>query len=130
MELRQEPDPFLGDVNLEMVRTWTLWRTEGERRMGAQCARREVRWRAWASLRALRSPGERNNGWQVAEVHGEATPYGVQPLLGRAPWDAEALRDALRPSVVEHLGDPQAVLVVDETGCLNKGPHAAGVARQ
>ena len=74
MERRQEPDPFLGDVDLETVRTGTLWRTEGKRRMGAQCARREVRWRAWASLRALRSPVERKNGWQVAEVNGEATP--------------------------------------------------------
>ena len=97
--------------------------------MGAQCARREVRWRAWASLRALRSPVERNKGWQVAEVNGEATPYGVQHLLGRAQWDADALRDDLRPYVVEHLGDPQAVLVVDETGFLKKGQHSAGVAR-
>jgi len=31
--------------------------------------------------------------------------------------------------VVEHLGDPQAVLVIDETGFLTKGQHAAGVAR-
>src|SRR2546426_5218104 len=52
----------------------TLFRSEGERRMGAQCARREVRWRAWASIRALLSPVERKNGWQVAEVNGEATP--------------------------------------------------------
>jgi SRSO17 transposase len=32
--------------------------------------------------------------------------------------------------VVEHLGSPQAVLVVDETGFLNKGQQSAGVARQ
>src|SRR5438094_2352910 len=32
--------------------------------------------------------------------------------------------------VVEHLGDPQAVLVLDETGFLKKGQHSAGVARQ
>jgi SRSO17 transposase len=32
--------------------------------------------------------------------------------------------------VVEHLGDPQAVLVIDETGFLKKGQHSAGVARQ
>jgi SRSO17 transposase len=50
--------------------------------------------------------------------------------LGRAVWDADALRDAVRPDVVEHLGAPQAVLVVDETGCLNKGQQSAGVARQ
>jgi SRSO17 transposase len=73
---------------------------------------------------------ERKNGWQLAEVNGDVTPYGVQHLLGRAQWDADALRDALRPYVVEHLGAPQAVLVVDETGLLKKGQHSAGVARQ
>jgi SRSO17 transposase len=72
---------------------------------------------------------ERNNGWQLAAVHGDATPYGVQHLWGRAQWDADALRDDLRPYVVEPLGAPQAGLVVAETGCLKKGPHAAGVAR-
>jgi hypothetical protein len=40
----------------------------------------------------LLSPVERKNGWQLAEVHGETTPYGVQHLWGRAIWDAEALR--------------------------------------
>jgi len=73
---------------------------------------------------------ERKNGWQLAEVNGDATPYGVQPLLGRAMWDAEAVRKDLRASVVEHLGDPHAVLVIDETGFLKKGQHSAGVARQ
>jgi len=73
---------------------------------------------------------ERKNGWQLAEVNGDATPYGVQHLLGRAQWDADALRDDLRPYVLEHLGASQAVLVVDETGFLKKGQHSAGVARQ
>jgi len=130
MELRQEQSPFPGDVNLDTVRTWTLWRTEVERRMGAQFARREVRWRAWAYIRGLLSPIERKNGWQVAEVNGETTPYGVQHLLGRAIWDADALRDDVRPYVVEHLGAHQAVLVVEETGLLKKGQQSAGVARQ
>jgi SRSO17 transposase len=45
-------------------------------------------------------------------------------------WDAEAVRDALRAYVVKHLGAPQAVLVLDETGFLKKGQPSAGVARQ
>ena len=111
MERRQEQGLYPGDVNLETVRTWTLWQTEVERRIGAQFARREVRWRAWAYIRALLSPVERKNGWQVAEVNGETSPYGVQHLLGRAIGDADALRDDLCPYVVEPLRDPQAVLV-------------------
>src|SRR2546422_4590007 len=41
------------------------------------------------SVRGLLSPIERKNGWQLAEVNGETTPYGVQHLLGRAIWDAD-----------------------------------------
>jgi SRSO17 transposase len=40
------------------------------------------------------------------------------------------IRDDLRGYVVEHLGDPGAVLVVDETGFLKKGTKSAGVQRQ
>jgi len=36
----------------------------------------------------------------------------------------------LRHYIVRHLGDTQAVLVIDETGCLKKGCHSAGVARR
>lgn len=37
---------------------------------------------------------------------GEATPDGVQHLLERAAWDADAARDVLRAYVIEQLGDP------------------------
>lgn len=130
MELRQGQGAFPGDVALETVREWTLWLTEVERRIGAHFTRREARWHAGAYLRGLLSPVERKNGWQIAEINGETTPYGIQHLLGRAQWDADALRDDLRPYVVEHLGASQAVLVIDETGFLKKGQHSAGVARQ
>jgi SRSO17 transposase len=78
----------------------------------------------------LLSPAERKNGWQLAEVNGNDTPYGMQHLLGRAVWDAEAVRDDLCSYVIEHLGDPPGVMVIDETGFLKKGRHSAGVARQ
>ena len=93
-------------------------------------ARREARRHAWAYIRGLLSPVERKNGWQLAEVNGDATPYGLQHLLGRARWDAAAVREDLRTYLVESIGDPQAVLVLDETGFLKKGQQSAGVARQ
>ena len=74
MERQQEQERGPGDVTLETVRTWTLWQTEVERRIGAQCARRESRWRARASLRGLLSPVERKNGGQLAAVNRETTP--------------------------------------------------------
>jgi SRSO17 transposase len=130
MEVRQEQCPAPGDVALETVRAWTLWLTEVERWLMPHCARCEARHRAWASIRGLRSPVERKNGWQLAAVHGDATPCGLQPVLGRARWNADAVRDDVRASLVQSLGDPQAVLVRDETGLLNKGQPSVGVARQ
>jgi SRSO17 transposase len=67
---------------------------------------------------------------QLAEHASEMTPDGMQRLLTSARWDADALRDDVRGYVVEHLGDPGGVLVVDETGFLKKGTKSAGVQRQ
>ena len=130
MEWRQAQGTGSATLALETVQEWTLWLTEVERWLLPHFARREAQHRAWAYIRGLLSPAERKNGWQLAEVNGDATPYGVQHLLGRARWDDEAVRDALRAYLVKHLGEPQAVLVLDETGFLKKGQHSAGVARQ
>jgi SRSO17 transposase len=64
--------------------------------------------------------------WMLAEHAGQATPDGLQHLLAGAVWDEHDVRDCL----LEHLGDPAAVLVVDETGDLKKGSHTVGVGRQ
>jgi SRSO17 transposase len=101
-----------------------------ERRLAPYFERVEPRQRVIAYLQGLLSPVERKNSWQLAEVSGDATPYGLQHLLRRALWDADAVRNALQRYLVEHLGEPDAVLVVDETGFLKKGRHSAGVARQ
>jgi SRSO17 transposase len=99
-------------------------------RIGARFGRVEPRRRALAYLRGLLSPIERQNGWQLAEVVGDRTPDGVQDFLSRAHWEADLVRDDLRAYVVEHLGDEQAVLVLDETGFLKKGDKSCGVQRQ
>jgi SRSO17 transposase len=109
------------------------WAAEFERlyeRIGPRFVRPEVRRRAAGFLRGLLGDAERKNGWQLAERARETTPDGMQRLLTTARWDAEALRDDVRAYVVEHLGDPGGVLVVDETGFLKKGTKSAGVQRQ
>ena len=53
----------------------------------------------------------------------------MQSLLGRARWDADAVRDDMREYVLEHLHDEGAVLVVDETGDVKKGTRTVGVQR-
>jgi SRSO17 transposase len=109
------------------------WAEELERvmaRIGPRFARVEPRRRALAYLRGLLAPVERKNGWQLAEAAGDATPDGMQDFLARMRWDADQVRDDLRAYVVEHLGDPGAVLVLDETGFVKKGMKSAGVQRQ
>jgi SRSO17 transposase len=92
--------------------------------------RAEPRRRAVAYLQGLLAPVERKNGWQLAEAAGDRTPDGMQEFLARARWDADAVRDDLCAYVVAHLGDADAVLVLDETGFLKKGDKSAGVQRQ
>ena len=112
------------------IASWTAGLDEVQRRIGPRFARSEQRQRARAYLEGLLSPVERKNGWQLAEQAGEATPYGMQRLLAGAKWDADAVRDDLRAYVVEQLGDPRAVLVIDETGFLKQGVKSVGVKRQ
>ena len=99
---------------------WAQGLDEVMERIGARFGRVEPRRRALTYLRGLLSPVERKNGWQLAEVAGDRTPDGVQDFLSRAHWEADRVRDDLRAYVVEHLGDEQAVLVLDETGFLKK----------
>ena len=88
-----------------------------------------VRRRGRAYLLGLLSQAERKNSWSLAELAGDASPDGMQRLLNFSPWDEDAARDALARYVVRAMGDPAAVLAVDETGFLKKGRMSAGVAR-
>ena len=103
------------------VTGWQAYLREVAQRLRPSFGRRESWQRAVAYIEGLLSTTERKNAWQLAEVGGDATPYGIQHLLGRASWQADDLRDALCAYAVVHLGDPDAVLVVDETGFLKKG---------
>jgi len=115
---------------LAQIGAWPDDLTALHERIAPRFVRPEVRDRAGRYLAGLLGPVARRNGWHLAEQIGERTPDGVQRLLRTARWDAEAVRDDLRAYVVEHLGDPDAVLVIDETGFLKKGTKSAGVARQ
>ncbi|MFI6786150.1 IS701 family transposase [Nonomuraea sp. NPDC050383] len=99
-------------------------------RIAGRFARVEPRRRARELALGLLSDLPRKNCWTLAEYAGDATPDGMQHLLGRAKWDADQVRDDLRDYVVEHLHDDQAVLVVDETGDVKKGTRTVGVQRQ
>src|SRR3954465_7223820 len=99
-------------------------------RIAGRFTRSEPRARAREYVSGLVAGLERKNGWTLAEQAGEGCPDGMQRLprpggmqrlLRRADWDVDGVRDDVRDYVVEHLGDRDGVLVVDDTGFLKKG---------
>jgi SRSO17 transposase len=73
---------------------------------------------------------ERKTSWSLAEHAGEATPDGMQRLFTTARWDPGGVRDDVRGYVTAALGDPDGVLIGDDTGFEKGGTQSAGVQRQ
>ena len=109
---------------------WLDGLTELHGRIAGRFGRSEPRRRAFAYLKGLLAGLERKNGWTLAEYAGQGCPDGMQRLLRTAGWCADAVRDDLRRYVIEYLGGPRGVLIVDETGFIKKGRRSAGVQRQ
>ncbi len=110
-----------------------VWAAELEEvllRVGHRFGRVDLRRRMRDYVRGLLGPVGRKNGWQLAEYVGHDMPAGLQHLLNRARWDADEVRDDLQEYVAERLGEPEGVLIIDETGFLKKGTASAGVQRQ
>jgi SRSO17 transposase len=110
-----------------------LWFGELDRvhaRVAGRFGRSQPRARAREYLTGLVAGLERKNGWTLAEHAGAVCPDGMQRLLRKADWDIDGVRDDLREYVVEHLGAPDGVLIVDDTGFVKKGTRSAGVQRQ
>ena len=119
-----------GDAALDEVAAWAAGLAAIHTRMAGRVTRPAPRQRALAYLKGLRGPIARKNGGPWAEHAGDPTPAGMQRLLATDQWDADLLRDEWRTDVLEHVGEPQAVLVLDETGVLKKGSKSVGVPRQ
>ena len=89
------------------------------------------RFTAFAYVGALLAePEDRRSCWQLAEAAGHLTPRRMRALLAEHAWDWRAALAGLQRFILAHLGDPQAVLVLDETAELKKGQMTVGVARQ
>ena len=99
-------------------------------RIAGRFGRAEPRARVREYVSGLVAGLERKNGWTLAEWAGEVSPDGMQRLLRRADWDVDGVRDDVRAYVVEQLGEPDGVLIADDTGFLKKGTRSAGVQRQ
>ena len=110
-------------------RWWTAFGAVMDR-IAPQFTRHEPLRHAAGLMLGMLSGLDRKNCWTIAEHRGQITPDGLQHLLARAVWNADAVRDELRGYVIDAFGDPGAVLVVDETGDVKKGVHSVGVQRQ
>ncbi len=115
---------------LEEIEGWAHELDALHARIAPHFERAEPRRRSLAYLKGLLSHTERKHGWQLAEEAGEGTPDGMQRLLNASCWDVDAVRDDLVAYVREHLANPAAILVIDETGFLKKGTKSSGVQRQ
>jgi SRSO17 transposase len=117
-------------VTVDVVESWRSGLEDLFACFAGRFSRVEPRRYACAYVRGLLAPLERKNGWTLAEASGLKSPNGLQDFLQSPAWDPNLVRDDVRAYVVEHLGDPDAVLVADETGFLKKGIRSAGVQRQ
>jgi SRSO17 transposase len=57
-------------------------------------------------------------------------PRTLQEFLGLLKWDESAARDRLQQRVAQWRGHPHSVGIIDETTCVKKGDHTAGVQKQ
>jgi SRSO17 transposase len=114
----------------ETLALWAASLREVKARMRPLFTQERVAASAGLFLDGLLGEERRKTGWMRAEAAGDPGPWRQQAILGRGRWDAEALRDIVRAYVVETLAEPNAVLVVDETGFLKQGKASCGVARQ
>jgi SRSO17 transposase len=90
-------------------------------RVAGRFYRVEPRRRARAYVRGLLAPLAGKNGWTIAEAAGDATPRWDAAPAQRRELGCRRARDDLRAYAVEHLGERDGVLVVDESGFLKKG---------
>ncbi len=58
------------------------------------------------------------------------TIRGMQRFISDVSWDEEQMRWNYHQLVADELGDPEGVLMFDETGFVKKGKESVGVARQ
>src|SRR3954453_20012702 len=98
---------------------------ELQRRGGGLFGRPGPRRQAGLYLEGRLGPAERKNGWQLAEAIGDRRPWRTQRVLSHVLWDQAKARGLCRGDVVEHLGAPDGVLIIDETGFLKKGTRSA-----
>ncbi len=92
-------------------------------------ARSEQRTHMDVYVGGLLSGLERKSVEPIATMHG-LYRRPLQHYIGAGSWSDRSVRDEMRAHVVEELGDPNGVFVLDGSGFHKQGVDSVGVARQ
>ena len=91
--------------------------------------KRQAHWcQKW--LHGLLLDGVRKNATGVARAVPGANVQAMQQFLADSTWDRAPLIEQLQVMAQEGLGEPDGILVCDDTGFPKKGTESVGVARQ
>jgi SRSO17 transposase len=91
--------------------------------------RREQAAHGWVYLKGLLSDLPRKVTERIALRFGKCV-RSLQHFIGQSPWESEGLLTKQQDLVVETLGEPDGVLLVDESGMVKQGRGSVGVASQ
>jgi len=83
----------------------------------------------WVYLKGLLSDLPRKVTERIALRFGSCV-RSLQHFIGQSPWEGEQLLAKQQALVVVTLGEPDGVLLVDESGMVKQGEHSIGVGAQ
>jgi SRSO17 transposase len=109
------------EVMDDLVSGWESRLRELTGRVGHLFARPEPRQVFHDLVEGLLSGLEKKNCWTLTQRAGHTHPGRMQAFLSRGAWSAEDLEAEVRGCVVEHLGGPDGVLIIDDTQMIKKG---------
>jgi SRSO17 transposase len=90
----------------------------------------EAQGHAHRFVQGLLLGGDRRSVENIAEAIAGGVVRSMQKFIATAPWDDADVLAELRHHAMQEIGDPDAVLNVDETGFPKKGIKSVGVKRQ
>jgi len=99
------------------------------RRYQAQVQRAEQEKHLHVYVEGLVSGLERKSVEPIATAHG-LYRRPLQHFVGAGKWSDAQVRDEMRRHIVEEIGDPAGVLILDGSGVPKQGSESVGVARQ
>lgn len=76
------------------------------------------------------SPLERKSIESIALAVENGNIRAMQHFISKVVWEDEKILDKYRNMINEDLGDPDGVLIIDETGFQKKGDDSIGVGKQ